>query len=127
MGALQPSVTAVLIVHRPKTASLPQTVTSQSLMPTYRVRDAGNACRVAIPGHHGFPIPSLGWYKRLFSTFGKLAMGDVDSEQVQTFLNRISGKMSPKSVKNVWTTLRIMWNSAIAWKYVTGGQAFPVR
>jgi integrase len=56
----------------------------------------------------------------LLPEFGRLAMGDVDSERVQTFLNRISGKMSPKSVKNVWTTLRIMLNSAIAWKYVMG-------
>ena len=30
------------------------------------------------------------------------------------------GKASPKTVKNVWTTLRIMWNSAVAWNYVTG-------
>jgi integrase len=56
----------------------------------------------------------------LVPAFGKLAMGDVDSERVQAFLNRMAGKMSPKSVKNVWTTLRIMWNSAVAWKYVTG-------
>lgn len=56
----------------------------------------------------------------LLPEFGKLAMGDLDSERVQTFLNRVAGKMSPKSVKNVWTTLRIMWNSAVAWKYVTG-------
>src|SRR5882724_13717558 len=47
-------------------------------------------------------------------------MGDVDSERVQAFLNRIAGKMSPKSTKNVWTTLHIMWNSAVAWKYSTG-------
>jgi integrase len=52
--------------------------------------------------------------------FGKLAMGDVDSERVQAFLNRISGKLSPKSVKNVWTTLRVMLNSAMAWKYIEG-------
>jgi integrase len=30
------------------------------------------------------------------------------------------GNASPKTVKNVWTTLQIMWNSAVAWKYVTG-------
>lgn len=52
--------------------------------------------------------------------FGKLAMGDIDSERVQAFINRLSRKMSAKSVKNVWTTLRIMWNSAVAWKYVAG-------
>jgi integrase len=56
----------------------------------------------------------------LIPVFGKLAMGDIDSERVQSFLNRLVGKASPKTVKNVWTTLRIMWNSAVAWKYVTG-------
>lgn len=56
----------------------------------------------------------------LIPAFGKLAIGDLDSERVQAFLNRMVGKMSAKSVKNVWTTLRIMWNSAVAWKYVSG-------
>jgi len=56
----------------------------------------------------------------LIPAFGKLAVGDIDSERVQSFLNRLVGKASPKTVKNIWTTLRIMWNSAVAWKYVTG-------
>jgi integrase len=56
----------------------------------------------------------------LIPVFGNLAIGDLDSERVQSFLNRLMGKASPKTVKNVWTTLRIMWNSAVAWKYVTG-------
>src|SRR5215510_11162079 len=49
-------------------------------------------------------------------------MGDIDSERVQSFLNRVVvvEKTNPKTVKNIWTTLRIMWNSAVAWKYVTG-------
>jgi integrase len=56
----------------------------------------------------------------LIPAFGKLAVGDVDSERVQSFLNRLVGKMSAKTISNVWATLRIMWNSAVAWKYVTG-------
>jgi integrase len=57
----------------------------------------------------------------LIPAFGKLAVGDIDSERVQSFLNRLmEGKVGPKTVKNVWTTLRIMWNSAVAWKYATG-------
>ena len=56
----------------------------------------------------------------LIPAFGKLAMGDIDSELVQSFVNRLVGKASPKTVKNIWTTLRIMWNSAVAWNYVTG-------
>jgi integrase len=62
-----------------------------------------------------------GHIKNLFiPAFGRLAMGDIDSEGVQSFLNNLGGKVSPKTIKNVWTTLRIMWNSAVAWKYVTG-------
>src|SRR5258708_341709 len=56
----------------------------------------------------------------LIPAFGKVAVGDIDSERVQSFLNRLVGKSSTKTVKNVWTTLRIMWNPAVAWKYVTG-------
>jgi integrase len=56
----------------------------------------------------------------LIPAFGKLAVGDIDSERVQSFLNRLVGRVSAKTVRNVWTTLRIMWNSAVAWKYVTG-------
>jgi hypothetical protein len=37
----------------------------------------------------------------LIPVFGKLAMGDLDSERVQSFLNRLVGKASPKTVKNV--------------------------
>jgi integrase len=47
-------------------------------------------------------------------------VGDIDSERVQSFLNRLVSKAGTKTVKNVWTRLRIMWNSAVAWKYVTG-------
>lgn len=56
----------------------------------------------------------------LMPKFGKLAIGDLDSERVQAFLNGLVGKASAKTIKNVWTTLRIMWNTALAWKYVTG-------
>ena len=57
----------------------------------------------------------------LIPAFGKLAVGDIDSERAQSFLNRLmEGEGRPQTVKNVWTTLRIMWNSAVAWKYATG-------
>jgi integrase len=55
----------------------------------------------------------------LIPAFGRLAVGDIDSERVQSFLNQKGGNVSPKTVKNLWTTLRIMWNSAVVWKYVT--------
>lgn len=52
-------------------------------------------------------------------SFGKLAMGALDSEGVQKFLNTLMWEPT-KTVKNVWATLRIMWKSALAWNYVTG-------
>jgi len=58
--------------------------------------------------------------KLLIPAFGKLAVGDLDSERVQSFVNGLVGTISAKSIKNVWTTIRIMWNSAVAWKYVAG-------
>jgi integrase len=56
----------------------------------------------------------------LIPTFGRLAMGDLDSERAQRFLNGLVGRVSPKTVKNIWATLRMMWNSAVAWRYVAG-------
>jgi integrase len=56
----------------------------------------------------------------LIPAFGKLAVGDIDSERVQSFLNRLPGNLSAKSVKNIWATLRIMWKCAVRWNYVTG-------
>jgi integrase len=56
----------------------------------------------------------------IIPTFGKVPMGDLDSERIQKFLNGLTGHSSPKTVKNIWTTIRIMWNSALAWKYVVG-------
>lgn len=53
----------------------------------------------------------------LIPAFGKLAMGDVDSERVQLFLNRLPVTLSAKTRKNIWGTLRLMWVSAVAWKY----------
>jgi integrase len=55
----------------------------------------------------------------LIPAFGIVPMGDLDSERVQKFLNGLTGHLSPKTVKNIWTTIRIMWNSALAWNYVT--------
>jgi len=67
-------------------------------------------------------IPTMrGHINNLFiPTFGKLAMGDLDSERVQSFLNRQVGRVSTKTIKNIWGTLSLMWNSAVDWKYVTG-------
>jgi integrase len=57
----------------------------------------------------------------LLPAFGKLAIGDIDSERVQKFLNRFDrNKVSVKTIKNIWATLLILWKRAVAWNYVSG-------
>lgn len=56
----------------------------------------------------------------LIPAFGKLAMGDIDSERVQSFINRLPSNLSAKTVKNIWATLRVMWKSAVRWNYASG-------
>ena len=54
----------------------------------------------------------------LIPAFGRIPMGDLESERVQSFVNELAERRSPKTVKAVLTTLRVMWKSAVAWKYV---------
>jgi integrase len=54
----------------------------------------------------------------LIPAFGTTRMGDIDSEKVQSFVNKLAEGRSPKTVKAVWMTLHVMWKSAKAWEYV---------
>lgn len=67
--------------------------------------------------------------KYLVPHFGRQAMKDVEPEAVQQFL--VSLRVSPKTVRNIFVTLQIMWKSARAWKYVshdvTEGVVLPQR
>jgi integrase len=59
--------------------------------------------------------------RRLVPAFGKFPLRDLD---VQAFQAQVSGwseeGVSPKTIRNLVATLRMMWNSARAWGYVTG-------
>jgi len=55
--------------------------------------------------------------KHLAPAFGQVAMKDLSGELVQSFITDCH--RSPKTVHNLIATLRIMWNSAKAWGYVS--------
>ena len=54
--------------------------------------------------------------KYLVPSFGKCQMRDIHPETVQRFLASL--KLSPKTVRNLYATLQMIWKSARAWRYV---------
>jgi integrase len=48
--------------------------------------------------------------------FGKLTVRDVRPDTVQHFISSI--KANPKTVRNIYVTLQMMWKTARAWQYV---------
>jgi integrase len=55
--------------------------------------------------------------KYLVPVFGDLALRDLQPENVQRFIAGM--QTSPKTVRNIFVTLQLMWNSARAWRYVS--------
>jgi hypothetical protein len=55
--------------------------------------------------------------KYLTPHFGQLQLRDIQPESIQRFIAGIDG--SPKTVRNIFVTLQLMWKSARAWRYVT--------
>jgi integrase len=55
--------------------------------------------------------------KYLVPAFGAYQFRDIQAEEVQRFIAGLT--LSPKTVKNVLITFRLMWNSARAWAYVS--------
>ena len=55
--------------------------------------------------------------KHLIPRLGGLAMKDLTGELMQSFVSDCA--VSPKTVRNLVATMRIMWNSAKAWGYVS--------
>lgn len=54
--------------------------------------------------------------KHLVPAFGSIALSNITPEVLQTFVS--ASKVSAKTTKNLIATLRIMWNTAKAWKLV---------
>jgi integrase len=55
--------------------------------------------------------------KYLVPVFGDLSLRDVQPESVQRFIAEVQA--SPKTVRNIFITLQLMWKSARAWHYVS--------
>jgi integrase len=55
--------------------------------------------------------------KHLLPEWGDLCMKDLNSQRVQALIARKQGGLSPKSIRNLVATLRIMWTQAQAWGY----------
>jgi integrase len=54
--------------------------------------------------------------KHLVPYFGRLQMREIELENVQRFVSSINA--SPKTAKNLFATMRMLWKSARAWGYV---------
>jgi integrase len=54
--------------------------------------------------------------KYLVPFFGDRCLKDINPESVQIFIAGL--KTAPKTVRNIYVTLQIMWKSARAWQYV---------
>jgi integrase len=67
--------------------------------------------------------------KHLVLYFGRWPMREIESEQVQRFISSV--KASPKTKKNLFATLQMLWKSARAWGYVAhdalSGVVLPKR
>ena len=55
--------------------------------------------------------------KHLLPEWGDLCMKDINSQRVQAMIAKKQGEISPKSIRNLVATLRIMWTQAQAWGY----------
>jgi uncharacterized coiled-coil DUF342 family protein len=52
--------------------------------------------------------------KHLLPEWGDLCMKDINSQRVQAMIAKKQGEISPKSIRNLVATLRIMWTQAQA-------------
>jgi integrase len=57
--------------------------------------------------------------KYLVPAFGKLEMSELGTEGVQSLIAGLS--LAPKTVRNIFITLQLMWKSAKSWGYVSHG------
>ena len=53
-------------------------------------------------------------------------MKDINSQRVQAMIAKKQGELSPKSIRNLVATLRIMWAQAHAWGYTQQDPFFGV-
>jgi integrase len=57
--------------------------------------------------------------KRLKAAFGKKDMRQIDAGDIQRFIAAsVAEGLEPKTVRNLWGTVSLIWNAALAQKYV---------
>jgi integrase len=56
---------------------------------------------------------------RLKAAFGKKDMRQIDAGDIQRLVSAMTEqKLSPKTIRNLWGTINLIWNAALAQKYV---------
>lgn len=57
--------------------------------------------------------------RRIKAIFGKLEMREIGAGHIQQLISRMQSEgTDPKSIRNVWATIRLIWDAALAQKYV---------
>jgi integrase len=58
---------------------------------------------------------------RLLPTFGNVALKDITSEVIQSYVGYLTTdcKLSAKYARNIISTMSVMWRQALNWKYIT--------
>ena len=62
---------------------------------------------------------SRGHLKRLKAAFGQKNMRQIDAGDIQRLISAMdSGGLDPKTIRNLWGIVSLIWNAALAQKYV---------
>jgi integrase len=60
-----------------------------------------------------------GYLKRLNAAFGKKTMRQIDAADIQQVIaGMVSEGLDPKTIRNLWGVVSLIWNAALAQKYV---------
>ena len=58
------------------------------------------------------------YLKRLKAAFGKKDMRQIDAGDIQRLISESMLELDPKTIRNMWGTVSLIWNAALAQKYV---------
>jgi integrase len=59
------------------------------------------------------------YLKRLKAAFGKKDMRTIDAGDIQRLISALDSEgLAPKTIRNLWGTVSLIWNAALAQKYV---------
>ena len=62
-----------------------------------------------------------GHVKELKTLFGSKDLREIGAEDLQRFIAGMEAKKcDPKTIRNVWITIRLVWSAALAQEYVDG-------